>query len=316
MRWRLAIDRRAGLSHNVPLFPEREGQPVAYTKLFNSIITSTIWMEDDPTRIVWVTMLALADKNGEVHGSPPGLARIAGVSVERCRDALYKFLSPDPDSRTKTDEGRRIAEIDGGWVLLNHSKYRAMASRDEKREREATRKAAYRKRAAQYGAECPTHGRECPTGVPSVSANVPVDVYIADTDTTTKAKDQKQHHQPPQAALAGFDAFWAAYPVRKGKAAAEKTWAKRKLGDIADEIIADVTRRKVMDRQWLSGFAPHASTYVNQRGWEDEIDQRSIANNPAPKPSLCERAEAAIRKQWADNGDDGLCLVTDDGAVR
>ena len=34
-----------------------------YTKLFNSIITSTIWTEDDKTRLVWITMLALADKN-------------------------------------------------------------------------------------------------------------------------------------------------------------------------------------------------------------------------------------------------------------
>lgn len=83
-----------------------------YTKLFNSIVTSTIWTEDDKTRIVWITMLAIADKNGEVQGSIPGLARIAGVAVDDCRIAIGKFLSPDLDSRTKDDEGRRIEEID------------------------------------------------------------------------------------------------------------------------------------------------------------------------------------------------------------
>ena len=96
---------------------------MSYTKLFNSIITSTIWTEDDKTRIVWITMLALADKYGEIQGSVPGIARIAGVSVEDACWAINKFLAPDPYSRTKDDEGRRIEEIDGGWALIDPAKY-------------------------------------------------------------------------------------------------------------------------------------------------------------------------------------------------
>ena len=61
--------------------------------------------------------------------------------------------------------------------------------------------------------------------------------------------------------------FWAAYPVKKGRTAALAKWKARKLDAIADRIIADVKRRKVEDRQWLDGFAPHGSTYVNGRGW-------------------------------------------------
>lgn len=118
----------------------------SFTKLFHSIITSTIWTEDDQTRIVWITMLAIADRNGEVQGSVPGLARIAGVNVEACRAALAKFLSPDPDSRTKDDQGRRIEEIDGGWHLLNHSKYREMASDADRKEKATARQARKRKR--------------------------------------------------------------------------------------------------------------------------------------------------------------------------
>ena len=100
-----------------------------YTKLFNSIVTSTIWAEDDKTRLVWITMLALADQNGEVHSSIPGLARLAGVAVEDAEIAIGKFLGPDKYSRTPDNEGRRIAPIDGGWELLNHAKYRRMAKR-------------------------------------------------------------------------------------------------------------------------------------------------------------------------------------------
>lgn len=124
---------------------------MGYTKLFSSIITSTIWSEDDKTRIVWITMLALADKNGEVQGSIPGLARLAGVSTEACREAINKFLSPDEDSRTKDDEGRRIEEIEGGWALLNHDKYRRMASLDEAKEKNVERQRRFRAKKDRNG---------------------------------------------------------------------------------------------------------------------------------------------------------------------
>ena len=126
---------------------------MAYTKLFQSIITSTIWTEDDKTRIVWITMLALSDKNGEIAGSVPGIARMAGVSVEAASAAIRKFLSPDEYSRTKDDEGRRIQEIDGGWSLLNHRKYRDMASREDQRVQNAIRQERFQAKKKRNNAE-------------------------------------------------------------------------------------------------------------------------------------------------------------------
>ena len=119
-----------------------------YTKLFNSIITSTIWTEDDKTRIVWITMLAIADQNGEIQGSIPGLARLAGVSVKDTETALEKFLSPDAYSRTPDYDGRRICKIEGGWELLNHAKYRRMASLADQKEANAKRQKRHRERNA------------------------------------------------------------------------------------------------------------------------------------------------------------------------
>ena len=40
---------------------------MSYTKLANSSLTSTIWMEDDQTRIVWLALMAMADK--KPHGA-------------------------------------------------------------------------------------------------------------------------------------------------------------------------------------------------------------------------------------------------------
>ena len=85
---------------------------MTFTKLFSSITESTVWCEDSDTRIVWIAMLAMADKSGRVFGSVPGLANRARVSVDACREAITKFLSPDPDSRTPDNEGRRIEPIE------------------------------------------------------------------------------------------------------------------------------------------------------------------------------------------------------------
>lgn len=121
---------------------------MSFTKLFSSITDSTIWRETDTTRILWITMLAMADRDGLVSASVPGLADRARISMESAQIALKTLLSPDQWSRTKDFDGRRIEEVDGGWLLLNYEKYRAKASADEVREKTAARVARYRVRNA------------------------------------------------------------------------------------------------------------------------------------------------------------------------
>lgn len=95
-----------------------------YVKLFSSILTSSIWAEDMATRLVWITLLTLADKEGFVRAAPSGVARLANVPLEETQKALQILESPDPDSGSKDDDGRRIEPVDGGWFLLNYRKYR------------------------------------------------------------------------------------------------------------------------------------------------------------------------------------------------
>lgn len=120
---------------------------VSYTKLDSGIVHSTVWEESHPTRIVWITMLALADRHGEVMGSVPGLAHMARVTVEECREALTRFLSPDADSRTKTFSGRRIQEIPGGWFILNHAEHRRRGDIDDRRQKARERQQRHRAKA-------------------------------------------------------------------------------------------------------------------------------------------------------------------------
>lgn len=102
-------------------------------------------------KVVWITLLAMADKDGKVEGSIPGLAVRAGVSLQECEAALEKFKSPDKYSRTQENEGRRIVDADGGWILLNHGKYRAMMSTQDRRDYQRLKQREYRERKKSTG---------------------------------------------------------------------------------------------------------------------------------------------------------------------
>ena len=159
-----------------------------YTKLFNSILASTIWRADDKTRIVWITLLAMADRHGIAEGSVPGLADFARVSVQDARMALATLSAPDEDSRSQEHDGRRIEAVDGGWRLLNHTKYRAKLGQDERREYLKLKQREYRRQRAS-------------TNVNNVSDKLTVLTQAeAEADTEAKKnKDDRGVQQEPSA---------------------------------------------------------------------------------------------------------------------
>jgi len=95
-----------------------------YTKLYSDILTSSVWNEDNETRIVWITLLALAGYTGYVHCAMPSLALLSRVELSDCEKAIATLKAPDKYSRTSEYEGRRIEDVEGGWNILNYEKHR------------------------------------------------------------------------------------------------------------------------------------------------------------------------------------------------
>lgn len=105
-----------------------------YTKLFNSILTSTIWCgQDAETKVVWITMLAAADRKGVVDVTLPGLAKLSEVPVDKVKTVLDMLSSPDSVNSMLNDDGRRIKALDHGWLLLNYKKYRNARNYEERK---------------------------------------------------------------------------------------------------------------------------------------------------------------------------------------
>jgi hypothetical protein len=121
-----------------------------YVKLFGTLLHSSIWVEDPSTRLVWITLLLMANRDGYVRASPSGLARAANVSKEDTVRALEVLAAPDEESGSPEYEGRRIEAVEGGWFLLNYSKYREL--RTEKDVYNAAKQKRYRDRKKEGNA--------------------------------------------------------------------------------------------------------------------------------------------------------------------
>ncbi len=120
-----------------------------YNKLFAKILDSSIWLQPTPTRIVWLTLLAVMDQDGFCHFAAIGnLALRARVTAAEARRAVRLLEGPDPESADPDHEGRRIERVPGGWIVLNSTKYRDLVTTDVRRQQTRERVRRFRERTA------------------------------------------------------------------------------------------------------------------------------------------------------------------------
>lgn len=184
-----------------------------YSKLFSSILDSSIWLEEDSTRIVWLTLLAAKDGEGFARfAAVDNLARRANVSIEKTEIAVGILEAPDRKSSNQDNDGRRIERVPGGWVVLNAQIYDGMVRRDDERRATRDRVAKHREKKRAANGSAPTKER------------------LSD-----------------EAVDADFERAWALYPKRSGsnsKADALRQWTARLAKKVATpaDMIAGVER--------------------------------------------------------------------------
>ncbi len=87
--------------------------------------------------------------------------------------------------------------------------------------------------------------------------------------TNTKTKTKTVNPLNPL-----FDRFWEAYPKKVAKEAARKAFAKHKPDEaLLNTMLSALETQKESD-QWTRDngqFIPHASTWLNQKRWEDDL---------------------------------------------
>ena len=247
-----------------------------YTKLFSSIVTSTIWCEDAPTRIVWIAMLAMADSEGRVEGAIPGFANLARVSIEEMRKAVEVLSAPDPDSRTPDNEGRRIVAVPGGWVILNYRAYRDTRDADVRREQNRLAQATFRAKHKDENSKQVSQSKQ------EVS---PGSRHSTEAKAVQQNQEKEYAHlaQPKTPQTAGnallsvpgaFDTFWEAYPRKTAKQDALRAFRKISPSqEMLKTLLSALEAQKKQD-SWIKdggAFIPHPATWLNGRRWEDQL---------------------------------------------
>ena len=168
-----------------------------YNKLFTKILDSSIWLAPDPVRLVWITLIAAMDEDGNcMFACAANVAARARVTVEQAESALNEFEAPDSNSGDPDNEGRRIERIPGGWHLLNAHKYRAMVTKAIIREQTRQRTARYRQRDATV-TQCDANERKRDAEVTPSEA-----VSKARSKSTSKEEEKKEKPERKRSGVA------------------------------------------------------------------------------------------------------------------
>ena len=123
-----------------------------YAKIFTQILDSSI-SRNPELRHIWIDLLLLADQDGIIDMPIDAIAIRTRLPEERIRWAIDQLTSPDPDSRSPAEEGRRLIPLEGrpwGWQVVNYIAYRE--TRNEGQRRRQNAEAQARRRAKQRAA--------------------------------------------------------------------------------------------------------------------------------------------------------------------
>jgi uncharacterized protein YdaU (DUF1376 family) len=117
-----------------------------------------------------------------------------------------------------------------------------------------------------------------------------------DPDPDPEKNKKSMSAQPP----VSFNDFKREYPRKENMKEAERVWKAKKLDNnplLANTILEDVKRRKAEHGQWLEGVYPHASTYLRNERWLDEITPPRAGNNGHGPPKTFKQLDREDRER-------------------
>lgn len=247
-----------------------------FGKVHQSFFDSSINDTDPVTRLIFIGMIVLSDKEGRLDVTSQSLARRLNVDHDSVVRAIGILMSPDQLSRSAAEDGRRIVPIDParswGWVVVNKMQYRAgEADRDVIRAQTRERVRRHRSKEKNQKKNDPDTDTDTDTGV-----------TVSNADVTEKTLH------------AWFEAAWDAYPKKDGRREAWKHYrASVASADDRDRLLTHLANYKAQlaSAKTEFRFIKAGSTWFNN--WSDEV--YAIA----PAPIVHKEKNEAIGKFFA-----------------
>lgn len=110
-----------------------------YAKVFAQIYDGTLCTKGPWQALVtFQQFLVLADQDGNVDMTAAAIARRTTIPLEIIALGIKELMKDDPESRTPTEDGRRLMPLcegrSWGWRIVNYKHYRALKREEERKE--------------------------------------------------------------------------------------------------------------------------------------------------------------------------------------
>jgi hypothetical protein len=133
---------------------------------------------------------------------------------------------------------------------------------------------------------------------PTRKLEYPIQENLRDNNTVNTTKNITPNN------IGDFDSFWTFYPRKAGKEAARKAWAKLRPDEHIMQLILDNVRERVEKGEWRKdnqSYILHASTYLNQKRWEDEVLEQHTQTRTNPESiKSVSVMDKLVDRSWAE----------------
>ena len=265
-----------------------------YGKHFASMYSGSLFGKPATVFAVWGYVIAhmrpsRKDQQCYVELNPALLAATFDTTPEEIDAAIQTLEAPDPASRTKEAEGRRLVLLEEErtpgpmqFMVVNGSKYRAL--RDEEERRIYLREA---KRASRASQRKSTKSLTVNHGQPQASQ----------AEVEAEVEEEKPRSSCPSSD--DFEQFWGVWEKKIGKGKARLAFSSlTKKGSLPpiEELIRKVRELQATDAWSENGrqYQPHPSTWLSREGWLDEIPKNSGKNRSKSFLSMTDAHRKAI----------------------
>ncbi len=259
---------------------------MSYSKLHSSVVNSSLWLEDYHTRVLFITLLAICDREGYVFGTRGGIQRIANISPEPPysdgavawkpeHDPWKILLNPDVGGsgdamRAPENEGRRIEEIPGGFHILNYAYYRDLKDAEDRRHqcREAQKRFREKRNTPSSGV---INRNQALSKVSLSDADADAE---AEKDISKSPTEISRPAGPDKPAIEGaLKRIWDAAPPKARERSSRRECrealrlSKTTVGET--DTIIDAVELWKQTEDWKGGFVPALHRWLRNRKWED-----------------------------------------------
>lgn len=210
-----------------------------YRPLFPAILDSSLNI-NEPLHVRWffIACLALADADGVIELSAASIGHRANVTPEQAKEAIDRLTSPDAESTSEAEDGRRLIEIDHNrFQLVNADHYHELGRTAAIRRQAKIRKRRQRER--ERGDRDTSRGdRGMSRGDRDASCTITIPIPVTDNDPSDRSSsgdDDTPTKSKPDVDWKDLERRWNEFAQANGLAQI-RTITKSRKGHVRERV--------------------------------------------------------------------------------